>query len=117
MAKNGKKAFWIFFKVDESSDEYEDDLFEDDEYDDDDEEDSKRIMFQRPKAVNGRASSFTAASQTAAQPAKNRNLQKLPEHQLQHHQAIQNLYLLTTEAREVPSRYLLLNQMNLMMPR
>ena len=39
MAKNGKKSFLDFFKVDESSDEYEDDLFEDDEYDDDDEED------------------------------------------------------------------------------
>lgn len=36
MAKNGKKSFLDFFKVDESSDEYEDDLFEDDEYDDDD---------------------------------------------------------------------------------
>ena len=33
MAKNGKKSFLDFFKVDESSDEYEDDLFEDDEYD------------------------------------------------------------------------------------
>ena len=30
MAKNGKKSFLDFFKVDESSDEYEDDLFEDD---------------------------------------------------------------------------------------
>ena len=116
MAKNGKKSFLDFFKVDESSDEYEDDLFEDDEYDDDDEEDFEEDYVPKTKAVNGRASSFLHHRQ---QPSlqKSRNLQKLPEHQLQHHQAIQNLYLLTTEAREVPSRYLLLNQMNLMMPR
>ena len=101
MAKNGKKSFLDFFKVDESSDEYEDDLFEEDEYDDDDEEDFEEDYVPR--------------QQPSLQ--KSRNLQKLPEHQLQHHQAIQNLYLLTTEAREVPSRYLLLNQMNLMMPR
>ena len=64
MAKNGKKSFLDFFKVDESSDEYEDDLFEDDEYDDDDEEDFEEDYVPKTKAVNGRASSFTAASQT-----------------------------------------------------
>ena len=60
MAKNGKKSFLDFFKVDESSDEYEDDLFEDDEYDDDDEEDFEEDYVPKTKAVNGRASSFTA---------------------------------------------------------
>ena len=76
MAKNGKKSFLDFFKVDESSDEYEDDLFEDDEYDDDDEEDFEEDYVPKTKAVNGRASSFTAASQTAAQPAKKQKFTK-----------------------------------------
>lgn len=76
MAKNGKKSFLDFFKVDESSDEYEDDLFEDDEYDDDDEEDFEVDYVPKTKAVNGRASSFTAASQTAAQPAKKQKFTK-----------------------------------------
>ena len=76
MAKNGKKSFLDFFKVDESSDEYEDDLFEDDEYDDDDEEDFEEDYVPKTKAVNGRASSFTAASQTAAQPAKKSEIYK-----------------------------------------
>ena len=35
MAKNGKKSFVDYFKIYDSSDEYEDDLFDDDEYDDD----------------------------------------------------------------------------------
>ena len=100
MAKNGKKSFLDFFKVDESSDEYEDDLFEDDEYDDDDEEDFEEDYVPKTKAVNGRASSFTAASQTAAQPAKKAEIyKKLPEHQLQLHQAIQNLYLFNNRSQ------------------
>ena len=69
MAKNGKKSFLDFFKVDESSDEYEDDLFEDDEYDDDDEEDFEEDYVPKTKAV-------TAASQTAAQPAKKQKFTK-----------------------------------------
>ena len=117
MAKNGKKSFLDFFKVDESSDEYEDDLFEDDEYDDDDEEDFEEDYVPKTKAVTDVHLPLPLHHRQQPSLQKSRNLQKLPEHQLQHHQAIQNLYLLTTEAREVPSRYLLLNQMNLMMPR
>lgn len=77
MAKNGKKSFLDFFKVDESSDEYDDDLFEDDEYGDEDEDDFEEDYMPKTKAVNGRASSFTAASQTAAaQPAKKQKFTK-----------------------------------------
>ena len=38
MAKNGKKSFLDYFKINDSSDEYEDDLFDDDEYDDDEDD-------------------------------------------------------------------------------
>ena len=54
MAKNGKKSFLDFFKVDESSDEYEDDLFEDDEYDDDDDDDDGKTPSNPLEGIWGR---------------------------------------------------------------
>lgn len=68
MAKNGKKSFLDYFKINDSSDEYEDDLFDDDEYDDD-EDDFDEEYEPKPKAVNGRSSASTytaAATQSAA---------------------------------------------------
>ncbi len=63
MAKNGKKSFLDYFKINDSSDEYEDDLFDDDEDDFDEEYEPK------PKAVNGRSSAYTAAATQSASPA------------------------------------------------
>lgn len=70
MAKNGKKSFLDYFKINDSSDEYEDDLFDDDEYDDD-EDDFDEEYEPKPKAVNGRssASAYTAAATQSASPA------------------------------------------------
>ena len=72
MAKNGKKSFLDYFKINDSSDEYEDDLFDDDEYDDD-EDDFDEEYEPKPKAVNGRSSASTytaAATQSAGAAAK-----------------------------------------------
>ena len=72
MAKNGKKSFLDYFKINDSSDEYEDDLFDDDEYDDD-EDDFDEEYEPKPKAVNGRSSAATytaAATQSASAAAK-----------------------------------------------
>ena len=71
MAKNGKKSFLDYFKINESSDEYEDDLFDDDEYDED-EDDFDEEYEPKPKAVNGRssASTYTAAATQSASAAK-----------------------------------------------
>ena len=68
MAKNGKKSFLDFFKVDESSDEYEDDLFEDDEYDDDDEDDFEEDYVPKTKAAAqpAKKQKFTKAARTSA---------------------------------------------------
>lgn len=71
MAKNGKKSFLDYFKINDSSDEYEDDLFDDDEYDED-EDDFDEEYEPKPKAVNGRssASTYTAAATQSASAAK-----------------------------------------------
>ena len=66
MAKNGKKSFLDYFKINDSSDEYEDDLFDDDEYDDD-EDDFDEEYEPKPKAVNGRSS---ASTYTDIKPSK-----------------------------------------------
>lgn len=77
MAKNGKKSFLDYFKINDSSDEYEDDFFDDDEYDDDD-DDFEDDYEPSSKAVNGRssASSYAAASQATSQPAKKQKFTK-----------------------------------------
>lgn len=71
MAKNGKKSFLDYFKINDSSDEYEDDLFDDDEYDED-EDDFDEEYEPKSKAVNGRssASTYTAAATQSASAAK-----------------------------------------------
>ena len=118
MAKNGKKSFLDYFKINDSSDEYEDDLFDDDEYDDD-EDDFDEEYEPKPKAVNGRSSASTytaAATQSAGAAAKKSKFVK-PAKNTATASNIQSLFHLTTEVRAVPSRYLLLNRMNLMMHR
>lgn len=70
MAKNGKKSFLDYFKINDAGEEFEDDLFDDDdeydEYDDFDEE-----YEPKSNAVNGRpAQSYSNASQASAQASK-----------------------------------------------
>ena len=71
MAKNGKKSFLDYFKINETSAEYDDDLFDDDDDDDDyDDYDDEYETNQSAVKKTSPARTYQAATQTGNSTAK-----------------------------------------------
>ncbi len=76
MAKNGKKSFLDYFKINETSAEYDDDLFDDDDDDEDDfddfDDDDDDEYEAKPSTVKrtSPARTYQAATQNGASAAK-----------------------------------------------